>query len=128
MLETQERGLLVLPREIERETLTKEPLPIPVVPDWDEQARESTAMVKLIDRHLDYEERGRRLLPNERLTQSSSARNSAETWLPTFWRLPDNRQPASGVPQLIAAPFFCYESYQNKVYITKTGTTFLILA
>jgi hypothetical protein len=25
-------------------------------------------MTRLIDRHLDYEERGRRMLPNERLT------------------------------------------------------------
>jgi hypothetical protein len=42
--------------------------PIPVVPDWDELVKQSSQMAKLIDRHLDYEERGRRLLPNERLT------------------------------------------------------------
>jgi hypothetical protein len=43
-------------------------LPLPVVPDWDELVKQSSFMAKLIDRHLDYEERGRRLLPNERLT------------------------------------------------------------
>jgi hypothetical protein len=42
--------------------------PLPVVPDWDELAKQAAQMAKLIDRHLDYEERGRRLLPNERLT------------------------------------------------------------
>jgi hypothetical protein len=42
--------------------------PLPVVPEWDELVKQSTQMARLIDRHLDYEERGRRLLPNERLT------------------------------------------------------------
>lgn len=42
-------------------------LPLPVAPDWDEMVRRATVMTKLIDRHLDYEERGRRMLPNERL-------------------------------------------------------------
>jgi hypothetical protein len=42
--------------------------PLPVVPDWDELLKQGSHMAKLIDRHLDYEERGRRLLPNERLT------------------------------------------------------------
>jgi hypothetical protein len=42
--------------------------PLPVVPEWDELLKQSTHMARLIDRHLDYEERGRRLLPNERLT------------------------------------------------------------
>lgn len=42
--------------------------PLPVVPDWDGQVRRAMQMARLIDRHLDYEERGRRLLPNERLT------------------------------------------------------------
>jgi len=41
--------------------------PLPVVPNWDELVKQSSLMAKLIDRHLDYEERGRRLLPNERL-------------------------------------------------------------
>jgi hypothetical protein len=50
------------PAEIE------EPLPLTVVPDWDEQLRKASQMTRLIDRHLDYEERGRRMLPNERLT------------------------------------------------------------
>jgi hypothetical protein len=41
--------------------------PLPVVPEWDELVKQATQMTRLIDRHLDYEERGRRLLPNERL-------------------------------------------------------------
>ena len=60
--------------EVMRETELKQPaiaepmeLPLPVAPDWDEMVRQSAHMVKLIDRHLDYEERGRRMLPNERL-------------------------------------------------------------
>jgi hypothetical protein len=43
-------------------------LPIPVAPDWDEKLRQATLMTRLIDRHLDYEERGRRMLANERLS------------------------------------------------------------
>jgi hypothetical protein len=46
----------------------EEPLPLIVVPDWDEQLRKASHLAKLIDRHLDYEEHGRRMLPNERLT------------------------------------------------------------
>jgi hypothetical protein len=42
--------------------------PLPVVPEWDVLLRQASHVAKLIDRHLDYEERGRRLLPNERLT------------------------------------------------------------
>ena len=42
--------------------------PLRVVPEWDELVKQASHMAKLIDRHLDYEERGRRLLPNERLT------------------------------------------------------------
>jgi hypothetical protein len=42
--------------------------PLPIVPDWDELVKQSSIVARLIDRHLDYEERGRRLLPNERLT------------------------------------------------------------
>jgi len=41
--------------------------PLPVVPEWDELLKQASQGAKLIDRHLDYEERGRRLLPNERL-------------------------------------------------------------
>jgi hypothetical protein len=41
--------------------------PLPVVTDWEEMVKQASHMAKLIDRHLDYEERGRRLLPNERL-------------------------------------------------------------
>jgi hypothetical protein len=42
--------------------------PLPIVPEWDDLVKQGSQMAKLIDRHLDYEERGRRLLPNERLT------------------------------------------------------------
>jgi hypothetical protein len=49
-------------------TEIEEPLPLIVVPDWDEQLRKAGHLGKLIDRHLDYEEHGRRMLPNERLT------------------------------------------------------------
>jgi hypothetical protein len=49
-------------------TEVEEPLPLTVVPDWDEQVRRAGHLTRLIDRHLDYEERGRRMLPNERLT------------------------------------------------------------
>jgi len=49
-------------------TEIEEPLPLIVVPDWDEQLRKAGHLAKLIDRHLDYEEHGRRMLPNERLT------------------------------------------------------------
>jgi hypothetical protein len=41
--------------------------PLTVVPEWDELLKQANHVAKLIDRHLDYEERGRRLLPNERL-------------------------------------------------------------
>jgi hypothetical protein len=41
--------------------------PLPVVPEWDDLVKRASQVAKLIDRHLDYEERGRRLLPNERL-------------------------------------------------------------
>ncbi len=36
-----------------------EELPLPVVPDWDRQLRQATEVCRLIDRHLDYEARGR---------------------------------------------------------------------
>jgi hypothetical protein len=64
------RDQVELLREAElREPAIVEPveLPLPVAPDWDRQVQESAQMVKLIDRHLDYEERGRRMMPNERL-------------------------------------------------------------
>ncbi|MBI3909754.1 MAG: hypothetical protein HY320_02335 [Armatimonadetes bacterium] len=44
-----------------------EPLPLPIVPDWEEKLRRAEAAARLIDRHLDYEERGRRLSWRERL-------------------------------------------------------------
>jgi hypothetical protein len=49
-------------------TEIEEPLPLTVVPDWDDQVRKASHLARLIDRHLDYEEKGRRMLPNERLT------------------------------------------------------------
>ena len=56
-------------RELRRaSTEIEEPLPLVVVPDWDEQLRKASHLTRLIDRHLDYEEHGRRMLPNERLT------------------------------------------------------------
>ena len=40
--------------------------PLPVVPDWDEQLRRSEELCRLIDRHLDFEARGRILQdPND---------------------------------------------------------------
>jgi hypothetical protein len=43
-------------------------LPLPVVPDWDEQVRHATQMTRLIDRHLDYEAYSRSLVEAEQLT------------------------------------------------------------
>jgi len=65
------RDQVELSREIELARLeVAEPteLPLRVAPDWDEKVRQSTLMTRLIDRHLDYEERGRRMLANERLS------------------------------------------------------------
>jgi hypothetical protein len=42
--------------------LEVEELPLRVVPDWDEQVRRANEACRLIDRHLDYEARGRLLL------------------------------------------------------------------
>jgi hypothetical protein len=46
---------------------TEEPLPLPVVPDWDERLREADRLARLIDRHLDHEER-QRLMRGQQLT------------------------------------------------------------
>lgn len=56
-----DRELLVdtMPRVDETEV---QDLPLRVVPDWDEQAKQATEMCRLVDRHLDYEARGRLLL------------------------------------------------------------------
>jgi hypothetical protein len=65
------RDQVELTREIELarpEVLEPAELPLRVAPDWDEMVRQSTLMTRLIDRHLDYEERGRRMLANERLS------------------------------------------------------------
>ena len=58
-----DRELLVetLPRTEE----TVEELPIKVVPDWDEQVKRGNEVCRLIDRHLDYEAKGRLLLDLE---------------------------------------------------------------
>jgi hypothetical protein len=64
------RDQVELMREIETERPEiAEPmeLPLPVAPDWDEMVRKATLATKLIDRHLDYEERGRRMQASERL-------------------------------------------------------------
>ena len=42
--------------------ITEEPLPLIVVPDWDKHVRRASALTRLIDRHLDYEERTRLVL------------------------------------------------------------------
>ncbi|MFN3648382.1 MAG: hypothetical protein ACK47B_02275 [Armatimonadota bacterium] len=39
-----------------------EELPLRVVPDWEEQVKRGSEVCRLIDRHLDYEARGRLLL------------------------------------------------------------------
>lgn len=56
-----DRELLVetLPRVTETEI---EELPLRVVPDWDDQVKRANEVCRLIDRHLDYEARGRLLL------------------------------------------------------------------
>ena len=47
----------IAPEEVDR--LVKLPdtdeLPLPVVPDWDSLVSKSNDMVKVVDRHLDYE-------------------------------------------------------------------------
>ncbi len=57
-----DRDLLVdaLPRTDEATEV--DDLPLRVVPDWEEQARRATELCRLVDRHLDYEARGRLLL------------------------------------------------------------------
>jgi hypothetical protein len=37
----------------------EEELPLKVVPDWDDQVERAESVCRLIDRHLDYEARGR---------------------------------------------------------------------
>lgn len=37
-------------------------LPLPLVPNWDDQVRRANEVCRLIDRHLDYEARGRLLM------------------------------------------------------------------
>lgn len=39
--------------------VSEEELPLKVVPDWDNQVRRANEVCRLIDRHLDYEARGR---------------------------------------------------------------------
>jgi len=43
-------------------------LPLPVVPDWDARVKRADRLMRLIDRHLDYEGYGRCLLEAEELT------------------------------------------------------------
>jgi hypothetical protein len=42
--------------------ISDEPLPLPVVPDWDQHVRHASLLTRLIDRHLDYEEQTRLVL------------------------------------------------------------------
>lgn len=60
----------MMDRKLQVQTLpqapgTTEDLPLRVVPDWDEQVRRAEETCRLIDRHLDYEARGRLLLELE---------------------------------------------------------------
>ena len=50
------RMLAIPEEEVEEE------LPLRVVPDWDEQVRRADELSRVLDRHLDYEARGRLLL------------------------------------------------------------------
>jgi len=43
-------------------------LPLSVVPDWDARVTRANRLMRLIDRHLDYEAYGRCLLESEELT------------------------------------------------------------
>jgi hypothetical protein len=43
-------------------------IPLPVVPDWDEQVHAATEMARLIDRHLDYEAYSRSVAEAQALT------------------------------------------------------------
>jgi hypothetical protein len=52
-------------RELEESPTTTLP-DLPVVPGWENLVDEATRMCRLIDQHLDFEERGRRLLPGQR--------------------------------------------------------------
>ena len=51
--------LLDSPQRTEEEI---EDLPLRVVPDWAEQVKRANDLCRLIDRHLDYEAKGRLLL------------------------------------------------------------------
>ncbi|MGV3722404.1 MAG: hypothetical protein ACO1SX_15965 [Actinomycetota bacterium] len=59
-----DRRLLVQTLPVATDTVTEE-LPLRVVPDWDDQLRRANEVCRLIDRHLDYEARGRLLLELE---------------------------------------------------------------
>ena len=47
----------ISPQEIDRlvELPDTDELPLPVVPDWDTLVSKASEMVKVVDRHLDYE-------------------------------------------------------------------------
>lgn len=59
-----DRRLLEQTLPVATDTVTEE-LPLRVVPDWDEQLHRANEVCRLIDRHLDYEARGRLLLELE---------------------------------------------------------------
>jgi hypothetical protein len=52
----------VLTESVVREPLKVDEFPLKVVPDWDEQVKRGNDLCRIIDRHLDYEARGRLLL------------------------------------------------------------------
>jgi hypothetical protein len=62
-------GEEMVDRELRLDTLPRpeivEDLPLRVVPDWDAQVQRANEVARLIDRHLDYEARGRLLLDLE---------------------------------------------------------------
>jgi hypothetical protein len=59
MIGYEERmNLLTEPGALEIE----EEIPLRVAPDWDEQLRRANELTRALDRHLDYEARGRLLL------------------------------------------------------------------
>jgi len=56
--------LLTATQLVQQDTVTED-FPLRVAPDWGEQVRRANETCRLIDRHLDYEARGRLLLELE---------------------------------------------------------------
>lgn len=52
--------------DVARAEVAAPTFPLPEVPDWDEQVGKASKVCSLVDRHLDYEARGRLLQdPND---------------------------------------------------------------